>query len=171
HRAGADGGQTRHGQRGVRAAGEGHYRRAHGFGGPDRLHRSGCIPAGLSEGAMRRFTARLVQGSLLLLFLAAPAAAQDTQPLTLQQAEQIALQNHPLIQAAQLGAQAAREAVRETRAPYFPTAFGSVTGAEAEAGIRIAAGGLNNPIIYDRLATGVAIAQLLTDFGRTHALV
>src|SRR4029079_10841917 len=50
-------------------------------------------------------------------------------------------------------------------------AFGSVTGAEAENGSRIAAGGLNNPVIYDRFATGVTIGQLLTDFGRTHALV
>jgi outer membrane protein len=102
-----------------------------------------------------------------------PSRAQDpgATPLTLQQAEQIALQNHPLIQAAQYGADAARQAVRETRAPYFPTAFGSVTGAEAESGSRIAAGGLNNPIIFNRFSTGVTIGQLLTDFGRTHALV
>jgi len=108
-----------------------------------------------------------------LLAAAAPLAAQDPQPapLTLQQAEQMALQNHPLIQAAQYGADAARQAVRETRAPYFPTAFGSVTGADAESGSRIAAGGLNNPIIFNRFSTGVTIGQLLTDFGRTHALV
>ena len=113
---------------------------------------------------------------LALLALAAavvPSAAQDpgSTPLTLQQAEQIALQNHPLIRAAQYGADAARQAVRETRSPYFPTAFGSVTGADAESGSRIAAGGLNNPIIYNRFSTGVTIGQLLTDFGRTHALV
>jgi outer membrane protein len=121
---------------------------------------------------MRRLTARFVQASVLVL-LAAPvgAQAQDPPPLTLQQAEQIALQNHPLIQASQYGALAAHETVRETRAPYYPTAFGSITGAEAESGSRIAAGGLNNPIIYDRFATGVTIGQLLTDFGRTHALV
>jgi len=108
-----------------------------------------------------------------LLAAAAPLAAQDppAAPLTLQQAEQMALQNHPLIQAAQYGADAARQAVRETRAPYFPTAFGSVTGADAESGSRIAAGGLNNPIIFNRFSTGVTIGQLLTDFGRTHALV
>lgn len=32
-------------------------------------------------------------------------------------------------------------------------------------------GGLNNPIIYDRFANGVTVAQLVTDFGRTHELV
>jgi outer membrane protein len=119
---------------------------------------------------MKRLTARLLHASLLML-LAAPAAAQDPPRLTLQQAEQIALQNHPLIQASQYGALAAHEIVREARAPYFPSAFGSITGAEAETGSRIAAGGLNNPIIYDRFAAGVSVGQLLTDFGRTHALV
>jgi len=73
--------------------------------------------------------------------------------------------------AAQFSARAANEVVRETRSAYFPTAFGSVTGADAENGSRIAAGGLNNPIIYDRFATGVTVGQLLTDFGRTRALV
>jgi len=103
--------------------------------------------------------------------LAGAAAAQTPQALTLAQAEQTALANHPQIQAAQSSALAAREIVREARAAYFPTAFGSVTGAGAENGSRIAAGGLNNPIIYDRFAGGIAFGQLLADFGRTHALV
>jgi len=33
---------------------------------------------------------------------------------------------------------------------------------------RIAAGVLNNPIIYDRYANGFTVSQLVTDFGRTH---
>ncbi|MGH9736342.1 MAG: single-stranded DNA-binding protein, partial [Candidatus Acidiferrales bacterium] len=36
---------------------------------------------------------------------------------------------------------------------------------------RIAAGGLNNPIIYDRYANGFEVSDLITDFGRTHDLV
>src|ERR1035438_10869944 len=32
---------------------------------------------------------------------------------------------------------------------------------------RILAGGLNNPSVYDRFAEGVAVTQLITDFGRT----
>ena len=97
--------------------------------------------------------------------------AQNPPSLSLQDAEQAALKNHPQIQMAQFGSQAAKEAVRQTRAAYFPTAFGSITGADAENGSRIAAGGLNNPVIFERFATGVSIGQLLTDFGRTHALV
>jgi outer membrane protein len=54
---------------------------------------------------------------------------------------------------------------------YFPSVIGSVTGAQAEQGTRIAAGGLNNPTILDRFATGFSVGQLITDFGRTSALV
>jgi len=108
---------------------------------------------------------------VLCCMAARVSTAQPPTPLTLAQAEQTALRNHPQVQAAQFTARAASEVVREARSAYFPAAFGSVTGAEAENGSRIAAGGLNNPVIYDRFATGVTIGQLLTDFGRTHALV
>jgi outer membrane protein len=91
--------------------------------------------------------------------------------LTLQEAERRALQNHPQLQATQFASSAAREVVREARSAYFPTVIGSVTGADALSGSRIAAGGLNNPIIYDRFAAGVSVGQLVTDFGRTRALV
>ena len=107
--------------------------------------------------------------------VAAAARANDAQqpagPLTLAAAEQTALQNHPSIHAAEFGAQAATEVVRETRSVYLPTVFGSFSGADAQSGSRIAAGGLNNPIIYNRVAGGLSFNQLLTDFGRTSALV
>ncbi|MGB2590892.1 MAG: TolC family protein [Candidatus Acidiferrum sp.] len=118
--------------------------------------------------------------TLRLCALAAAAAlaatvtsAQNTQTqtLTLQQAEQIAIQNHPLIQAASNLASAAKAQVTETRSAYYPTVYGSLTGVDAENNSRIAAGGLNNPVIYDRYANGVTVSQLLTDFGRTHELV
>lgn len=104
---------------------------------------------------------------LIGLLAAAPAAAQT---LTLKQAEDAALQHHPQIQQQQASAKAAAEVVRETRSTYFPTVYGSVTGADSQNASRIAAGGLNNPVIYDRFATGVTISQMVTDFGRTHAL-
>src|SRR4029077_11012510 len=114
---------------------------------------------------------RFVVFATVLVGGAASAHAQNPATLSLHDAEQAALKNHPEIQAAQFGLQAAREAVRETRSAYFPTAFGSVTGADAENGSRIAACGLNNPIIFDRFATVISIGQLVTDFGRTRALV
>jgi outer membrane protein len=97
--------------------------------------------------------------------------AQTTQHLSLQDAEQRALTDHPRVRAAEFTADAAHEAVREARSAYFPAVSASVTGTEAETGSRIAAGGLNNPIILDRLAGGLAFGQMLTDFGRTRAVV
>lgn len=108
-----------------------------------------------------------------MLFAATVAGAQTTAPqaLTLQQAEQIAVQNHPLLQAASNLASAAKAQVTESRSAYYPTVYGSLTGVDAENNSRVAAGGLNNPIIYDRYSNGVTVSQLLTDFGRTHELV
>jgi outer membrane protein len=42
-----------------------------------------------------------------------------------------------------------------------------VTGVGADNGSRLAAGGLNNPVVYNRLGTGLSIGQMITDFGRT----
>lgn len=107
----------------------------------------------------------------LILGALSCVAAQTAQQLNLQQAEQIAIQNHPQIQAASALAAAAKAQVTQARAAYFPTAFGSVTAVDAENSSRIAAGALNNPIIYERYANGLTVDQLVTDFGRTHELV
>ena len=88
--------------------------------------------------------------------------------LTLADAQKLALQNHPQIAAANYLALAAQEALKETRAGYFPKAdlFADAVGANDE-GTRIMAGGLNNPGVYDRAAGGLEVSQLITDFGRT----
>jgi outer membrane protein len=109
--------------------------------------------------------------AVAMTMAASPLAAQTPQRLSLKDAEQQALANHPQLLAAQYTAQAGTANVREARSAYFPTVFGSVTGADAQNGSRIAAGGLNNPIILERLATGVSASQLVTDFGRTTDLV
>lgn len=110
-----------------------------------------------------------VVGSLTLF--AASALAQPPRQLTLTEAEQLAIRNHPQIQAAQSLAFAAKEQVTQQRSAYYPVAYGSVTAVDAENNSRIAAGGLNNPIIYDRYSNGFMVDQLITDFGRTHNLV
>ena len=106
-----------------------------------------------------------------LLCIATPLTAQDVERLSLKDAEQRALQMHPQVLAGEYNSRAAGETAREVKSAYFPTVVGSITGAAAEDGSRIAAGGLNNPIILDRLAGGIAASQLLTDFGRTPNLV
>jgi outer membrane protein len=107
---------------------------------------------------------------------APPQSTTQTGPqvpahLTLEDARRIALQNHPRIAAAQAAASATSEQVTQARSAYFPTLFGSITGAESESGTRIAASMLNNPTVYDRFATGLTAEQLVTDFGRTQNLV
>jgi outer membrane protein len=89
-------------------------------------------------------------------------------PLTLTNAEQIALKQHPQIRQANYLVLAAQEVVTETRAGYFPNVslVGDAMAADDQ-GTRILAGGLNNPSVYDRAAGGVQASQLITDFGRT----
>lgn len=91
--------------------------------------------------------------------------------LTLDEAEQLALKNNPRVSQAQYQAKAYDEISREVRAAYFPTLQGNVTAVGADSGSRLAAGGLNNSILYSRVGTGVTASQLLTDFGRTGNLV
>jgi outer membrane protein len=105
---------------------------------------------------------------------AVPPASQQTgqvQQLTLQDAERIAIQNHPQVQGAMALASAAKAEVTEMRSSYYPTVYGSATGVNAESNSRIAAGALNNPVIYERYANGLTVNQMVTDFGRTHELV
>jgi outer membrane protein len=113
----------------------------------------------------------LLASCLVFAVLAIPCAAQEPQTLSRADAERIAIDNHPRIQAAGYLAAAAKAQVTQARSAYYPQAYGSLTGAEAEHDSRIAAGALNNPIIYDRYSNGVTVGQLVTDFGRTHEAV
>ncbi len=132
-------------------------------------------PCGRRRRASRRFAAWL--GAVLLavtgaVFGPAARAAEPPVPrLTLEEAEQSALKNHPRISAAQLRALAAKQVVRETRAAFFPSLFADATAVgTAENNARISAGGLNNPFILERNAEGATLTQLITDFGRTASL-
>lgn len=94
-----------------------------------------------------------------------------SQPLTLKEAEAIALKNNPQISVGKLLTLISQQNVRETRSALLPTANMSVTGVESRSGSRIAAGALNNPVVYPRAAAGVGVSQLIYDFGRTSNLV
>lgn len=106
-----------------------------------------------------------------LLPLTFAHAQQETLHLTLTEAEKLALQNNPAISAAQFTASAAAQVPTEVHAGLEPTFFGSVTGVGADSGSRLAAGGLNNPVVYNRLGSGLSMSQLITDFGRTPNLI
>jgi outer membrane protein len=109
-----------------------------------------------------------------LVVLASSLAAQTPaplQPLTLAQAEQLALVRNPQMTSARLLALAQMQVTREARSAEMPTAAASLTAVDARNGSRITAGLLNNPSVYNRAAGGLAVTQLLTDFGRTRNLV
>jgi len=114
---------------------------------------------------------------LTVFIIAAPiwwasqlCAQQQPLTLTLADAERIAIQNNPQFSAARFNAQAAYQVPAEYRANLLPTVVGAVTGVGADSGSRLAAGGLNNPVVYNRFGTGLIVNQLVSDFGRTRDL-
>lgn len=106
---------------------------------------------------------------LLLALLVMPLAAQPLH-LTLADAEKLALAHNPAISSAQYTAAASHQTPNEVRAALAPQLSGAITGVGADAGSRIAAGALNNPVLYNRVASGITATQFLADFGRTRDL-
>jgi outer membrane protein len=96
--------------------------------------------------------------------------AQTPAALTLVQAQQIALRNHPRIASAALAAEASGFVVKEVDSAYYPTLSGNVTGVGTEHNSVLSAGAVTTSSIYNRAASGIVASQLLTDFGRTASL-
>src|SRR5579864_4456071 len=110
----------------------------------------------------------MTQNSILRLawvvLAGAPLFAQQ-QPLqlSLTQAYGLAIQNNPQFSAAKLNASAALEVPKEYHANYLPNLAGNITGVGADSGSRIAAGALNNPAVYSRVASGLVVSQMVAD--------
>ncbi|WP_231737847.1 TolC family protein [Terracidiphilus gabretensis] len=80
--------------------------------------------------------------------------------------------NQPRMLAAQLRARESAQRIREARSGFFPTVGFNATGVRvADVGTSTAAGALTTSSISDRFAYGGNLTQLVTDFGRTSALV
>jgi outer membrane protein len=116
---------------------------------------------------MKRCYVRALAGNLLLW----SAAWAQTPAVSLAQAEQTALENHPRIGSAIFEAQASGFAVHEARSAYYPVLAGNITGVGTEHGSVLSAGAVTTSSIFSRGATGIVGSQLLTDFGRTGSLV
>lgn len=101
--------------------------------------------------------------------LAAAALAQT--PLSLKDAEAMALKNHPQVQAAQLDYQATRQDITEARSAYYPTIQADLTGSQGNPQARLGAGYLAASRLFDRFGQGITVSQLVTDSGRTPNLV
>ncbi|HLI82582.1 MAG TPA: TolC family protein [Bryobacteraceae bacterium] len=91
--------------------------------------------------------------------------------MTLAQAQDIALRNHPRIASAVLLADASGFAVREARAALYPTLSVNFSGVGAKPDSTLAAGAVTTSSIYSRVSSDVVASQLLTDFGRTANLI
>jgi outer membrane protein len=103
--------------------------------------------------------------------LAGAAHSQNLPSLTLPEAHKLAIQNNPQVASSQYNALAAAQAPVEIASVFQPNLIGNVSGTGADSGSRIAAGFLNNPIVFNHTGTGLTVNQLITDFGRTHNLV
>src|ERR1700761_3822258 len=89
--ASANGHETGGGQRNLRAAGARHHWRPGGIGGVDRVHCAGGLSSHVSQGkSMKTFFLLTLAGCL-----AWNAAAQEPLTLTLAEAQQLALKQHP----------------------------------------------------------------------------
>jgi outer membrane protein len=97
--------------------------------------------------------------------------AQNLPKLTLAQAEALAIQNHPQIQAAQHEVNYSNQQIVESRAAFYPDVTGDLTGSEGNSGGRIGAGNLATSRLFSRFGQGVVVNQLITDSGRTSNLV
>ena len=103
--------------------------------------------------------------------MAQTSPAQNLPKLTLQEAEAIAIQNHPQIQAAQNEVNYANQQIVENRSAYYPNVTGDVTGSQGNDLSRIGAGDISASRLFDRFGQGVIVRQLISDFGRTSNLV
>ncbi len=117
---------------------------------------------------MMRSIVTLVPACLLL---SRTLPGQPAMQLTLAEAQRLAIQNNPQFSAAKFTAAAAYQVPAQYKSAFQPNMFGSFTGVGADSGSRLAAGALNNPVVYDRIGSGLSMSQMITDFGRTSNLV
>ena len=107
----------------------------------------------------------------LALGLALATAAEPKQ-LTLKEAQEIALRQHPRITVAELQALAASQVVLQVRSAFLPQISSDISavGTGDPSNTRIAAGSLGAAHAFDRASGGLTLSQLVTDFGRTSNL-
>ncbi len=108
---------------------------------------------------------------LIWLFVLSTAGLAQQKTLTLEEAEAMALRNHPGISAAELSAEAQAQVPQQVRSTLAPQVGAAASGVGSTERARIAAGQFQNPIIFSRLGIGGNFSQLLYDGGRTKLLV
>src|ERR1700735_4569450 len=112
-----------------------------------------------------------ILGCLGLLTSHAQPAMPQSSTLSLSDAEARTLKNQPRLAAEALRAQALGKRVQQTRSAYFPQLTANLTAVQANGDSEVAAGAVTTSRISTRVAGGVTLTQLVTDFGRTRDLV
>jgi outer membrane protein len=114
---------------------------------------------------------RRLNNTFILFACIQTGVAQTLPKLSLQEAEAMAIQNHPQVQAAQNEVNYSNQQIVESRSAYYPDVTGDITGSQGNNLSRIGAGDLSASRLFDRFGQGVVVRQLITDFGRTSSLV
>jgi outer membrane protein len=131
------------------------------------MRRRCAIAAGIALGI-----GSIAQAQAPAAQIPAPPLGTPTQTmLSLPEATALALRSHPQIAAAQDSAAAAGQHITESRAAYYPTLDGEVTGAQGLSQARLGAGALSASQLFNRAGSGLQITQLVADFGRRKNLV
>ncbi len=91
--------------------------------------------------------------------------------LTLQQAEQIAIQNNPHISVSRLLARAQHQVYRETRSAYLPHVNLGAVGESADNGSRYTFDNLRSTRLLTHFGGGLDMSQLIFDFNHTSNLI
>ncbi len=107
----------------------------------------------------------------IVAFVPMAVFCQQPTQLTLDQAEALAVKNHPNILAADAEYLKAGQLTVEAKSAYYPSLNGEITGAQANADSRLGAGVLNDPRLFSHFGSGLSLSQLISDFGRTPNLV
>ena len=113
----------------------------------------------------------LVLGIIFAVFPGLLPGQTPGPPLSLQDAETMALKNHPQVLASQDIYLRADQITREVRSAYYPALNGEITAAQANLNSRLGAGVLNDPRLFNHFGSGLNLSQLITDSGRTPNLV
>jgi outer membrane protein len=114
---------------------------------------------------------RRLNNTFILFACIQSGLAQNLPKLSLQEAEAMAIQNHPQVQAAQNEVNYANQQIVESRSAFYPEVTGDITGSQGNNLSRVGAGDLSASRLFDRFGQGVTVRQLITDFGRTSSLV
>ncbi|MHB8303283.1 MAG: TolC family protein [Acidobacteriaceae bacterium] len=91
--------------------------------------------------------------------------------LTIQQAEQIAIQNNPHISVSRLLARAQHQVYRETRSAYLPHVNFGAVGEKADNSSRFTFDNLRSTRLLTHFGGGLDMSQLIVDFGHTSNLI